>query len=139
MGNANGRVSGVRGEEERVRRTIHVNCRKRMALPSASLLDGIPHAEGVSFVGFAHRLPSITKPPIGTSRNNCHHPLLPISCNRREPAARKGSKVATRNTLVNDSFKYANAAAARVTKRVNYQNSARVARPLKSAYFVKHT
>ncbi len=78
-------------------------------------------------------------PPTGTNRNNCHHPLLPLSWSRREPAAKKGSNTAIRNMLPKISFKSVNAEADNTTNSANHQNSERDARPLNSAYFLKHS
>ena len=100
----------------------------------------IHHAESVSSTGgVAHQIPSIIMPPTGTNRYNCNQPLLPISWSRRDPAAKRGSNMATRNTLLQASLTYNNAEATNVTNSINHQNSDRDARPLNSAYFVKHT
>ena len=89
--------------------------------------------------GNAHKKPKTTMPPIGASRNNCHHALLPLSRSLREPAASRGNKTASRNMLPIVSLKSVNAEVHSRTNNVNHQNSDRDARPLNSAYFIRQT
>ena len=88
--------------------------------------------------GAAHKKPNATRPPTGASRNSCHQALLPVSCSRREPTASRGNKTAIRNMLAAVSLMSVKTEAQRTTNNMNHQNSAREARPLKSAYFEKH-
>lgn len=115
------------------------------ALPTLLLISSWRYAGSVSSSGKesvdgnAHKKPNQTRPPTGTSRNNCNHALLPLSRSLREPAASRGNKTASRNRFPIVSLKSVNAEAPSRTNNANHQNSGRDARPLNSAYFVRHT
>lgn len=69
------------------------------------------------------------------SRRN--HPLLSVSCSRRAPTARDGSKTPSEKSPDNISLTIPDAADAKKVKRNHHQYSDREARPLNAAYFEK--
>lgn len=79
-----------------------------------------------------------TTKPKGTSARSCHQPLRLVSCNRLAPTAISGRSVTSENNV--ETLKEISDATAlpSTTARKNHQYSVRVARPLNSAYFVRH-
>lgn len=75
---------------------------------------------------------------IGISQSRRSHPLLSVSCNRRAPTAKDGSRTAKENNPDAFSLTMLDAIDARNVKSKNHQYSDRVARPSNAAYFEKH-
>lgn len=58
-----------------------------------SVLAGTsPHLLVSLWPACAHHIISMIAPTKGMSANSCSHPLLPISCRRRAPTAKEGTK-----------------------------------------------
>jgi len=84
----------------------------------------------------AHTIKTI-HPTIGINQSSRNHPLLSVSCSRRAPTAREGSKTAKEKSPDNISLTMPDATDARKVKRNHHQYSDREARPSNVAYFEK--
>ena len=84
----------------------------------------------------AHTIMTI-HPTSGMHQSSRNHALLFVSCSRRAPTAREGSRTPSENSADSVSLTMPAATDARVVKRNHHQYSDREARPSNAAYFEK--
>ena len=80
----------------------------------------------------------MAQPRSGIKPINCHQPLLSMSCNRREVTAKCGKSVPKDTSAPGISPMRLPAMITKKTNNTHHQNSDLEARPLNSAYFLKH-